>query len=129
MDIRILHGPLLPLEFLQQQPPVDFPLKDVRVTGGTFAPDRSTIGDDSVACDVELTGMITVSDAREVFIPDMNQTLCAVLSGDVGDPGDATDDCASDPSTWDGQPDTDYEGDPAYSMSGCFSAEQVIVID
>jgi hypothetical protein len=108
---------------------LELPLKDVRVIGGTFASDRSTIGVDTADCDVELTGMITVADAREVFIPDMNQTLCAVLSGDVGDPSDPTDDCDSDPSTWDGQPDTDYEGDPAYAMSGCFSAEQAIVID
>lgn len=105
------------------------PLKDVRITSGNFSPDRSTLGDETATCDVELTGMITVSDAREVFIPDMNQYLCAVLSGDVGDPSDPEDDCSGDPSTWDAQPDTDYSGEPAYSMSGCFSAEQVIVID
>ncbi len=105
------------------------PLKDVRIISGNFSADRSTLGDDTVACDVELTGVITVADSQEVFIPDMNQHLCAVLSGDVGDPSDPEDDCTSDPSTWDAQPDTDYMGEPAYSMSGCFSAEQVIVVD
>lgn len=108
---------------------LELPLKDVRIIHGTFSEDRSTLGDASADCDVSLTGMITVADAREVFIPDMNQSLCAVLSGDVGDPEDPADDCASDATTWSARPNTTYEGEPAYSMSGCFSAEQVIVID
>jgi hypothetical protein len=111
---------------------LELPLKDVRITDGTFSADRSMIGTYSAgewSCGATITGMITVADAREVYIPDMDQYLCAVLSGAVGDPGTPDDDCEGDPTSWPSPPDTEYEGEPAYAMSGCFAAEQVIVVD
>lgn len=111
---------------------LELPLKDVRITTGTFSADRSTIGSHSGStweCGATITGLITVADAREAYVPDMNQYLCAVLSGAVGDPGTSDDDCEGDPSTWPSPPDTEHEGEPAYDMSGCFAAEQVIVVD
>jgi len=104
----------------------------VRVINGTFSADRTTIGTQSGGswtCGAELTGMITVADAREVMIAEMSQHLCALLSGQVGDPSDPSDDCEGDPTTWPTPPDTEYMGEPAYAMEGCFAAEQVIVID
>lgn len=111
---------------------LELPLKEVRITDGTFSADRSEIGTYSAGawtCGASLTGKITVSDARAVEIADISQTLCGLLSGDIGNPSDMSDDCASDSTDWPSQPDTDYEGDPAYSMAGCFAAEQVIVVD
>lgn len=115
---------------------LELPLSEVRITEGSFSADRTTIGTYSAGewtCGAEITGKITLAEAREAFIPDMNQYLCAVLSGVVGDPGDPSDDCAGDPSTWDplvhSLPDTDVDGEPAYSMAGCFAAVQVIVVD
>jgi hypothetical protein len=111
---------------------LELPLKEVRITDGSFSPDRTTIGSGSGTswtCGASITGKITVADARTVEIADLTQTLCGLLSGDVGDPSDMSDDCASDPTTWPEAPDTDFGGEPAYSMAGCFAAEQVIVID
>ncbi len=108
------------------------PLKDVRITAGSFTADRTALGiyaGGEWSCGASITGLITVADARLVEIADMSQLLCAVLSGQVGVPDDMTDDCQGDPSTWPTPPDTTYLGEPAYSMSGCFAAEQVIVID
>ena len=111
---------------------LELPLKDVRITEGSFSSDRTMIGTYSAGewtCGATITGMITVADARGVYVADMSQYLCAVLSGAVGVPDDPEDDCEGDPSSWPSPPDTDYEGEAAYAMSGCFAAEQVIVVD
>jgi hypothetical protein len=111
---------------------LELPLKEVRITEGSFSPDRTTIGTLSGgawSCGAYITGKITVADARSVEIADLNQTLCGLLSGDIGLPDDMSDDCASDTADWPAQPDSDFGGEPAYSMAGCFAAEQVIVID
>lgn len=111
---------------------MDLPIKGGRIESGTFSPDRSTIGatdGTSWTCGAQLSGVITLADTSEVYIPSMTQHLCAILSGQVGDASDPDDDCTGDPSSWPDPPDTTWEGAPAYSVSACFAAQQVIVVD
>lgn len=71
-----------------------------------------------------LTGKIAVADAMDVPIEDLGLTLCGLLSGDTGRPGDPTDDCTS-PHPWPLEPDATVGSDPAYSLAATFAAMAV----
>lgn len=112
---------------------LELPLREVEIARGTFNADRTAMGT-SDKCDTNgggvLEGMITVDDAKGVIIADMGQTLCGLLSGDKGsDLRSPSDDCQTAIATWPTPPDGDVGGLPAYVMSACFSAEDVIIVE
>ena len=112
---------------------LELPLREVEIADGTFNADRTAMGT-SNKCDTNgggvLEGMITVDDAKGVIIADMGLTLCGLLSGDKGtNLNDPADDCQTAIATWSTPPDGTVGGLPAYVMSACFSAEDVIIVE
>jgi hypothetical protein len=111
---------------------VELPLKQVEISAGSFDADRTSIGqpDSCTGSGGVLRGMITVEDAKGVVIEDLGYTLCGLLSGDKGTVlDDPSDDCQRPIAEWPEPPDTDLGGKPAYTMSACFSASEVAIID
>jgi hypothetical protein len=110
---------------------LELPLKQVIVASGTFSADRRTMGS-PISCAEGggvLQGMITVDDAKGVVIEEMGLSLCGLLSGDRGsDMNSADDDCLRPIAEWSEQPDQELEGQPAFSMQACFSAEAVTIV-
>jgi hypothetical protein len=110
---------------------LELPLKQVTVDSGTFSADRRAMGSPTSCTDGGgvLKGMITVEDAKTVIIEEMGLSLCGLLSGDRGsDMNSADDDCQRPIAEWSEQPDQELDGQPAFSMQACFSAEAVTIV-
>lgn len=98
---------------------------------GTMLSDRSMIGrwswgEEAWTDGGVLSGYIAVSDARDTpFWEYLSEpdTLCGLLAGELGESGDAADDCLGDPDTWMNEPDAVVDGEPGWLFEATFAAE------
>ncbi len=115
-------------------PPVHLLVHRARLSG-QLPPDRLSIGawswdEDRWTSGGLIHGLIPVAEARVTPADPFFRngiTVCGVLSGDDGVLGDSTDDCASDPATWQYPPDAELDGEPAWTFRATFAAEACLV--
>ncbi|MDI7268341.1 MAG: hypothetical protein QME96_10135 [Myxococcota bacterium] len=113
-------------------PLIVLPLRELDI-GGRFEANHLTVGSYNAGTDEwtdggNLSGKITVADARAVPIDALGMSLCGLLSGDTGRPADTTDDCVDARRPWRNMPDTTVGGEDAYSLTGAFSATAVNIV-
>ncbi|MBN1769681.1 MAG: hypothetical protein JXB32_00350 [Deltaproteobacteria bacterium] len=110
-------------------PMLVLPLRELEVSG-TLSADRLQIGSWNPVSEEwtdggSLEAKITAADADATVIEALGMTLCGLLSGATGAPGDPADDCEGDPAAWPRPPDTTVGAAPAYAMTATFAASAV----